>query len=256
MKKFISNNYTLITLGILFVFVLWTIISYSDGNGNFLFPNPIETFKSLGDLLGRVYTYQSIGWTLLRTIIGFTIAFIFALIIGVLAGIFKKMQVFLKPLMIVLKCVPTAAFVYLFLVRSGSRFAPVYIVFLVSFPILYESVIGGMNNIPQEIEDTLKLDSHSLLDPILKVKLPLSFPYIAIGLASSFALSIKTEIMAEIITGDTNYGLGCMISGFRQSDPTNLAPLFAIAVIAVIIVLIISLFSRLIENKMNEKIGN
>ena len=248
-KAFIGNTYFIYTLGLIFVFCLWFIFAFSLGNGNLYFPSPIETFQKMGELLSSQYIYQGIAWTLLRTFIGFISALVASFILGTIAGQYKKVYLFLKPLMLVLKSVPTAALVFLFLVLSGSRFAPVYIVFLISFPILYEAIAGGMHNVPQELEDSVRLDTNNFFMTTLRVKLPLAIPYLIIGLTSSFALSIKTEIMAEIITGDTNYGLGCAISAYRNIDPTDLTPIFAIALIALLFILLIDLLGMFIKRK-------
>lgn len=226
------------------------MISLSQGAGNLVFPNPIETFAYLGKLLSKPAIYISIGWTLLRTLIGFTAAFLGALVLGVISGSFKKFQLFLKPMMIVLKSAPTAAFVFLFLILSGSRYAPIYIVTLLAFPILYEAVVGGLNSISDEINDALKVDSGRFFKSLFVIKIPLSMRFIAVGLASSFALSFKTSIMAEIIAGDTNYGLGSMITAYRHSEPANLTPIFAITFIAIVIILIVDLVSLLIKSKI------
>ena len=254
MKKFISilqSNTSLYIYGIFFVFALWFLISVSQGYGNLVFPTPIETFAKLGELLTKPAIYISIGWTLLRTLIGFGIAFMSALILGILAGSFRKFQLFLKPLMVVLKSAPTAAFVFLFLILSGSRYAPIYIVTLLAFPILYESVVAGLNSISDEINDALQVDSGRFFVSLFKVKIPLSLRFIAVGLASSFALSFKTAIMAEIIAGDTNYGLGSMITAYRHSEPANLTPIFAITFIAIVIILLVDLGSIFIKSKIN-----
>ena len=256
MKKFTSillSNTSLYIYGIFFVFAAWFLISISQGYGNLVFPNPIETFKELGNILSKPTIYISIGWTLLRTLIGFVIAFLSALILGVLSGSFKKFQLFLKPLMVVLKSAPTAAFVFLFLILSGSKYAPIYIVTLLAFPILYESVVGGLNSISDEINDALKVDSGRFFKSLFMVKIPLSLRFIAVGLASSFALSFKTAIMAEIIAGDTNYGLGSMITAYRHSEPANLTPIFAITFIAIVIILFVDLASVFIKNKLEKE---
>ena len=255
MKKFISaltSNISLYIYGIFFVFAIWFLISVSQGSENFVFPNPVDTIKETGILLSQSTIYIALGWSLLRTLIGFAIAFVSAMIVGTLAGTFKKFQLFLKPLMVILKSAPTAAFVFLFLIISGSRYAPIYIVILLAFPILYESVVGGLNSISDEINDALRVDAGRFLKPLIKVKLPLSFRFIAVGLASSFALSFKTSIMAEIITGDTNYGLGSMINAYRHSEPTNLTPIFSITLIAIIVILFVDLLSALIKSKIEK----
>ena len=246
-KTFIGNNYLIYTLGLIFIFCLWFFLAYVIGGGNLLFPSPITVCEKLGSLLSSPYIYKSIGWTLLRTFIGFLSAFLVAFALGTLAGQYQKLYLFLKPLMLVLKSIPTAALVFLFLVLSGARFAPVYIVFLLSFPILYEAIAGGINSIPQEVRDSMKLDATGFVRGILKVKLPLALPYVIVGLTSSFALSLKTEIMAEIVTGDTSFGLGCAISAYRNMDPTDLSPIFAIALIALVFVLIIDFIGMMIN---------
>lgn len=248
-----NKNYIFYSLGIIFVFLLWVVFSSTLGSGNLYFPSPIETFKKLGEILSDSYIYISIGWTLLRTLIGFGSALLIAVILGLLAGSFRSIYVFLKPLMIVFKSLPTAAVVFLFLALSGSKYAPVYIVFLIAFPILYESIVGGIRSVPQDINDILRIDTDGGLVPLFKIKVPIASPYIIVGLASSFALSLKTTIMAEIITGDTGAGLGNAIRAYRSLDPADLTPVFAISLIAIFIVLVVDLIgllvNRYIENR-------
>ncbi|MBE6133570.1 MAG: ABC transporter permease subunit [Erysipelotrichaceae bacterium] len=248
-----NKNYILYSLGIIFVFILWVIFSSALGSGNLYFPSPIATFTKLGEILSESYIYISIGWTLLRTLIGFGSALLVAMVLGLLAGSFKSVYVFLKPLMIVFKSVPTAALVFIFLALSGSKYAPIYIVFLIAFPILYESIVGGIRSVPQEINDVLKIDTDGGLVPLFKIRVPIASPYIIVGLASSFALSLKTTIMAEIITGDTGAGLGNAIRAYRSLDPSDLSPVFAISLIAIFIVLIVDVIgifiNKYIENR-------
>ena len=252
MKKFITNNTTILTLGIFFVILVWYLISLGFGNNNLIFPNPIQVFSNFVYQLTRVYIYQSIGYTLLRTLIGFAISFALAIILGSLSGNFPKLNLFLKPLLIVLKSAPTAAFVFFFLVLSGSTYAPIYVVILLSFPILYESVVGGFKSIPKEIIDASRVDGSNQLSTMLRIKLPLSLPYIIVGLASSFALSIKTEIMAELISGDTDFGLGCAIRNARTEHVGDMTPIFAIALIAIILVMIFSLISYIVKKILDK----
>ena len=251
-KTFTTNNYLIFTLGIIFVFGLWFILSFSIGKNNLYFPSPIETIQEVGVLLRKKYIYESIGWTLLRTLIGFGVSFICAMVLGIISGNVKFIKTFLKPLITVLKSIPTAALVFLFLVISGSKNAPIYIVFLLSFPILYEAFVGGIESIPVEVLDALRIDSNRKLMSLLKVKVPLAFPYVIVGLASSFALSLKTEVMAEIITGGTDAGLGCAIRVYRNDDPTNLTPVFAISLIIIVFVLIVDLVGLIVKKRFEK----
>ena len=109
--------------------------------------------------------------------------------------------------------------------------------------------MGGIKNIDKDVLNSSRVDGANYFTRLFRIKLPLSLSYIAVGLASSFALSIKTSIMAEIITGDTEYGLGCAIRDARQRDPSDMTPLFAIALITIIIVMIFSLISYILKRK-------
>lgn len=243
MRKFITSNAFLYTAGVVLVFVLWIVISTSMGQGNLIFPAPLEVFASVGTLLGKAFTWQSIGSSLLRTFEGFAISFGLALVLGSLAGEFTLLQRLFRPLFIVLKSAPTAAFVFLFLVLSGSSRAPIWIVCILAFPILYESVVAGFNAVPEQFIWSARLDDAPLWKRVARIQIPLAAPYVLLGMLNSFALSFKTEIMAEIITGDTNAGIGGCIRMYRNLDPSDLTPIFALALITIVIVLLLDLLA-------------
>ena len=247
MKKFISNKFTLFALGILFVVALWFVISLCfDTNGG-IFPSPIETFAKFGELLKDSYSYKCLGYTFLRMLIGFSISFLAALIVGIFAGNHQEVYDFLKPLMVVVKSIPTVALVFLFVVMVTPKNAPIFVVIIICFPILYEAVAGGFRKVNKDYVQAAQVDGANYLQRVLFIKLPLSIPYIVVGVASSFSLSFKLEIMAEVITGYTRNGLGSVIHYVQQEDPTNLTGVFAYSLFAIIFMLLISLLEQIIR---------
>lgn len=247
MKKFISNRITLTIIGIIVFLTAWLLISYAVDEKSMIFPNPIVTFQEAFNLLGKKSLYFDIGYSMFRTLVGFLLAFICALLFGVLAGHFHFLEKIFKPTMVALKSVPTVALVFLFIVLSGAKWAPIFIVFLICFPILYESVIGGFKSVDEDVLQASKVDGANWFKTILLIKLPLALPYVFVGMVSSFALSFKIEIMAEVITGDTGYGLGSSIAYAQSSDPANMVPIFAYSIIAIIFILILSFLEELIR---------
>lgn len=199
-------------------------------------------------MLGNGKTYERIGWTLLRTLEGFGIALLGAALLGILGGLVKPIQIVLKPTMLLFKSAPTAAFVFLFFVLFGGQHAPIFVVALLALPILYDSIVAGFNNIPKEISDSLKVDSGENFRGLVMVKFPIVSRFFVVGVASSFALSLKTEIMAEIITGSTNLGLGTAIHAYRIIDAGDLTPIFAITLIAIILVLIVDISAAIVKH--------
>lgn len=251
MKKFISNKYTLYGFGIIGFLIIWWIVSLIINETVLVFPDPIKTFEYAGSLFKSSYIYKCIGTTFLRMIIGFVIALVLALFLGIIAGEYPSFEKAFKPTITVLKSIPTATVVFLFLVLMGARNAPVLIVTLISFPILYESVVAGFQSITEPVLNSLLLERKSKFIKIIKVKLPLSLPHILLGITSSFALSFKIEIMAEIITGDTRVGLGSAILAAQRNDPSNMVPIFAYSLFAIVFMLIFSFIELLLKKKLN-----
>ncbi len=250
MKTFTSNKTFRFLSGLLFFALLWQILAVLIGQRTFIFPGPLESFRSAFFLLQDAYVWKCIGLTMLRMLEGFGLSFLLALVTGVIAGEFPFCRDLFAPTVTALRSVPTASLVYLFLVLSGVKDTPLYIVILICFPILYESVLGGYENIPRSILEALTLDGKRSFLMVFKGKLPLAFPYIAVGMASSFTLSFKIEIMAEVITGYTRMGLGSAILAAQRSDPTNMVPVFGYSLIAVGIMLIIDLLVRFLSEKL------
>jgi len=250
MKKFITNKITLTFIGVITLFLLWTIVSLSLGHGSRVFPTPWATIEYTFILLGQNNTYLHIGSSLLRMIYGFLISALSAIILGMIVGNFTKVKHVFNPTIVALKAVPTAAFVFLFLVLMGAKNAPILVVVLITFPIVYESVVAGYSHISSSVLGALKVDGHNALLNNFSVKFPLALPYIIVGLASSFALSFKIEIMAEVISGSTSYGIGNIIRQCQQEDYSNLVPIFAYSFIAVLLMLIFSAISSLLKSKL------
>ena len=247
MKKFITNKFILFFLGTVFVILLWFLISLIfDTNGG-IFPSPILTFKKFFELLAIPYTYTCLGYTLLRMLAGFGCSFILALILGVIAGNHPNVYQFLKPLMVTIKSIPTVALVFLFIVVVAPKYAPILVVSLICFPILYEGVAGGVRNIDQDYLDASKVDGANYVKGVWYIKLPLAIPYIIVSVVSSFALSFKIEIMAEVMTGYTKNGLGSVIQYEQKADPSNMETIFAYALFAVIIMLLVTLLEEIIK---------
>lgn len=199
--------------------------------------------------MSKKSTYISILYSLYKMLIGYIVSILLALIIGTIAGLYKKIYILLSPLMTTLKAIPTASLLFLFIVLAGFDNSPIYVVILVSFPILYESIVGGIVNIPSNINDAISLDGGNNIKNTLKVKLPLASNYILVGIASSFSLAFKVEIMSEVLSGSTNYGIGSSIK-LSQITSTNMTPIFAWTIIAVLLMLIFDYLAKIIKNKL------
>ena len=248
-----TGNKKIYICGILLVLILWELLSEWIGQKTMVFPGPFSTFSYAFVLLKREYTWRCISATMRKMLEGFGISLFLGFLLGIPAGNDERISILLKPLITTLRAIPTASLVYLFIVLAGFRQAPVCLVVMIGFPIIYEGVMTGIANVESSYIDAARLDGASFLQENCWVRIPLAFPYILAAMASAFSLSFKIEIMAEVITGASVPGLGSAISGARAADPTNMVPVFGYSLIAVGMMLLIDFSVSFLREKIAGK---
>lgn len=238
----------LLIAGIGFVFALWWFLSFIVNST--LLPGPLRTFEELGTLLTKQSTYLAVGGTLLRLGLAFLISFLTAFILGIISGLFKPLKVFLSPLIIVLKTIPTAALILIMICLLLPKQALLIVVFLVMFPILYESVVSGIENIDESVLMALRIDGKPYgLRSIFKVIIPMSGPYIILGVIQSIGLGMKVSIMAEVLVGNPRIpGLGIILhDGYQYA---YMPQVFAVALIAIVLIGLVDLGLSFAKKKL------
>lgn len=227
--------------GLILLLVIWQLGSLIIGKETLVLPGPLVVFVKGTELLGYAYTYRCILFSLIRTLWGFILSLLIAFILGVAAGNSSFLRNLFSPIMTTLKTLPTAALIFLFIVLHGATNAPIYVVMLVCIPILYEAVASGFAGVDSELIDACRIDGTDFWLENLYIRFPLALPAIKTGFVSSFSLSCKIELMAEVIAGSTAPGLGSALAAAQRIDPGNLVPVFAYSMIALVIFLIVDL---------------
>ncbi|MBO4918710.1 MAG: ABC transporter permease subunit [Erysipelotrichaceae bacterium] len=251
MKRSTADHYKTYLYGILLLLLVWQLFAILIKEETMVFPGPVQTVRHVFTLLGKSYTYRCLGATFSKMLYGYLISLAGALLLGTISGNSVFFERLFSPFVTTLRAVPTASLIYFFIVLVGFKKAPVMMVILICFPILYEGIAGGIRNIPVSILNACRLDGADFIRRNLYIKLPLALPYIIVAMTSSFSLCFKIEIMAEVITGSTNEGLGSVIAASRSADPTNMVPIFAYSFIAVVIMLMIDFIGSTIRNKIS-----
>ena len=209
-QNHISNG-VFITIGIVILLLIWEIASLSY-NKKYVFPDVVVTIKKSLEILSSGEIYVAILTSLGVSLLTILIALILALVLGCLAGLFEPIEKILTPAISIMKVVPTALVTILLLVFVKSTISTIVVIFLIVFPILYEAVINGIKNIDRYIIMSLKLEGLHKFNSIFRVIIPSILPYIYLGLVQSVGLSMKVEIMSEIIIGSQSIkGLGHLV---------------------------------------------
>lgn len=204
-KQTFGKNILFILIGIIILIFLWEICSIATNKPQ-IFPDFFSTVNHLFILLGKQETYLAMLNSFLLCAFTLIIALLTALFLGTLSGMFNSVNKILTPLITFMKVIPTACVVILLIIFFKSIYASFIVIFLVVFPILYESVVNGITELDESIIDSLKIDGLYTKKSIFNVILPEISPYIYVGIASSFGLGMKVEIMSEILVGSVSFG--------------------------------------------------
>jgi NitT/TauT family transport system permease protein len=184
-----------------------------------LFPTPISVIVALKDLLNSPgppqlpWAGELIGNTLIslwRVFVGFTLAAVTGVFLGIVMGWWEKARALLEPIVEVLRPIPPLAWIPLAMLWFGLGFKPaVFLIWLGAFfPILLNTVLG-MENIPRNLVDVARTLGASSWQILFKVGVPSATPSIMAGLRIGIGVGWMCLVAAEL-TG-SNSGLGFMI---------------------------------------------
>lgn len=229
-----------VLVGCLLLIFGW-ILAYFIINNPLIIPSPIDVINSFIKLFKSNSIFIDIYQTLYRTIISFIISYLIGIIFATIASKSHKIEDIFKPLFTCLRAIPTVSFIIIFIMIIGFKRAPYYIVFIISFPIIYQSILEGYKNINPELKMINKLDNYNPIKNYLLFTFPMIKTSLITAFISSFTLSFKVEVMAETLTGSTRLkGLGFLIHIYRYENDIS-----AILSIALLIIILSSIFELL-----------
>ncbi|HEU4571508.1 MAG TPA: ABC transporter permease [Candidatus Limnocylindrales bacterium] len=155
--------------------------------------------------------WPHVGTSLLEWAVGFAVALVFAIPLGLALGAFRKLEYFVDPWLSALYATPTVALVPLIILLFGvglpSKFA---VVFLETFVVLVVSTVNGTHAADKRHLDTARSFGAARWFTFRSVVIPSSVPFIITGLRIASGRAIVGVIVAEFIAA--NIGIGFYIS--------------------------------------------
>jgi len=134
---------------------------------------------------------------------------------GLLIGRYRKVDLSIGPVLLLLSPIPIVTFLPLFIIWFGLGLLPVLLCGVIAafFPTLMNTA-SGVKNVDRRLIEVAQNFSAVESDVLRKVVLPASLPHIANGLRLSIQLTFLVTPVAEMIMGDI--GLGGFI--WRSAD--------------------------------------
>ncbi|MCX6652343.1 MAG: ABC transporter permease [Methanomassiliicoccales archaeon] len=193
-------------------------------------------------------TFASLG----RFGIGFVMAFLLALPLGLVMGYFKLAQLFINPIVEVFRPIPPIAWVPVFLLIFGLFWGPVVVIFLgVLFPLL-SNIVFGVKSVDKPLIDAAKTMGANRLQLFTKVILPYTIPFIMAGITIGLGIGWMCIVAAEMI-GAVGGGIGFYINFMK--DIGRFDYMYAGMVMIALLGLVTVGASRYVENKLNRRMG-
>ena len=122
------NKYFLYS--ILGILLMWMALAKII-DAEIILPSPLQTLSSFIEILRQKDFLIVIISTIKRTLIGFLMALLLGVFLGILGAMFQSIHIILKPLIVFMKSAPTMGLIILALIWLNSESAPIAIGLLV-----------------------------------------------------------------------------------------------------------------------------
>jgi len=175
-----------------------------------ILPSPAEVIRSFPSLLNERALLQSIAATLKRVLIGFGLAAVIGVPLGIAAGAWRVIEAAGVPLALFGRNLPVAALIPLTILWFGiDETQKVMFIFIATVPFVYSDAVAAVANVPERYVETAQTLGASSLQIVRKVLLPLAIPDIYNSLRHLFGLAFGYIMLAELI--NAQYGLGYLL---------------------------------------------
>ena len=165
-----------------------------------LLPTPAQVAIRLSALVCTAEFWRIIAASLLRIAVGFLSGVLLGTAVGILNAGIHVSETLLAPLLVVIKATPVASFIILARVWMGTNVIPVFIAFLMVFPILQSNVLTGIRSTSPALLEMAALYRISPVRRIRAIYIPAVLPYFSAGCRTAFGLAWKAGVAAEVIS--------------------------------------------------------
>ena len=208
---------------------LWWLISMLVGQ-SLLVPSPLQVFRALCQLMTQPSVWAWIDRSLGTITLGWLLGICCGFFLSLLALRFPFFDLFLRPLLWMVRATPVASFIVLAFLLVGSVRLPILIAFLITMPVVFTAGMDGFATVPAEQLKTARLYGMEPSKALRYMYLPAALDSFLSGCSIGYGLAWKAGIAAEVI-GLSHGTLGEQIYYAKLSLDT--ASLFAVTLLII-----------------------
>ena len=245
MKMKAINKWIKQSIVVALIFAAWQLATSAGVWSTFVLPTPrmvLDTFYTMvrsGELLDHILIST---W---RVVVGFSISFVLAFLLGMLAGLRPSATVYYDHILEFLRHIPPLALIPMLILWFGiGETSRLIIIVLTMFFPVYLNVKNGFLSCDVKLLEVGEMFDFSKLQLFFRIMFPHALPNILVGARVGLGFAWRALIGAEMIAAAS--GLGFMIWHARQMSHSA-AVLVGILTIGMIGVLSDKAFSFVIK---------
>ncbi|MBC2639770.1 MULTISPECIES: ABC transporter permease [unclassified Rhodococcus (in: high G+C Gram-positive bacteria)] len=200
---------------------------------------------AFADLAGSGELWEHVSASLSRALIGFFVAVVIAIPLGIAIAWYRPVSDFLNPILELFRNTAALALlpVFILILGIGEESKIALVIYACTFPILLNTISGVRTVDPLLIKSASSLG----LSPVRlfqKVVLPAAVPTIFTGIRMAAASSILVLIAAEMVGAKAGLGYLITASQFNFQIPNMYAGIVAISVLGLSLNAVLVLIER------------
>lgn len=223
--------------------ILWELVVILFRVPEFVLPGPAAVWAAL--LKWRDAIWLNAAQTLYTTLVGFALAVVGGMGLGLAVGYSTLVYRALYPLLVAFNSIPKAAIVPILVIWFGIGTIPAILTaFLISFFPIVVNVSTGLATLEPELQDVLRSLGASKREIFLKVGIPRSLPYFFGSLKISATLAFVGAVISETVAANKGIGYLMLSASSRFEVPLVFAGLAVVALMGIGLFAIFAVIER------------
>lgn len=248
MRNSTIKNSLFSAASILALLVVWKLLALY-WNQELIMPSPETTLIKMWQVIQTDDFWPSVGYTLGRGLLGFAISCLVGVVAGFAAGFSRTVLWLLQPWVTVVRTIPVMSVIILAIIWFQTDIVPVFVTFLMIFPIIYSNVLSGIKNVDKQLLEMAHMYRVKPLRIITELYFPAILPYLLSGASNAMGITWKVIIAAEILS-QPHFAIGTNLMIAKIDLET--ARVFAWTAVAIVISFVLEYALNALENRFSK----
>jgi NitT/TauT family transport system permease protein len=222
--------------GFVSILILWEVAAAAGWTKLVLLSSPSRIWRAFVTELTSGRLWNDVSVSLVEFWLGFLVASLLGIFIGIIAGWFKRANYVADPWLSALYATPDVALVPLIILWLGiGLWSKVFVVFLTAlFPVAVNTLIG-VQSTDARMLDVARSFGASQFKIFRTVVMPGTVPFILTGLRIASGRALVGVVLAELIAANAGIGFLISVSGVTLNTARMMVGVLLLGIFGVIL---------------------